>query len=360
MIIYLAVWGIITFLLYIADSKIFLVSSSVRKTLPIVAGTIYICFAVFRDTTSNPNLDIYYYNIYYNNADMPLTAYLASSTLEAGYTLLEWIIYQIFGDFKVLLLFAHILVYTSTLKLIKEVKLTSYTFVWIACLTLDLFTSFYLVRNSIAISIGIFVFFHLKKKKYIKAILLSLLAITIHNASLILLYLCVLVYLFNKRKMISKRKLFFFGCITVSSGFILAPFLTRYFASNEKYFVYANSGAIGIRFYLTAFIIWMLALTRINKVRTDKTLYKTALIWLTGVLILLPFQLVASIVYRMTLYFQPIIYYLMIKLLDSYKTGQLQFWISRALGLLTLGISLYTFITNTIGYIGNPYIWAGF
>ena len=358
MSIYFIAWIFFTVFIYIGTENGILINPRVKRLIVVFTGIVYIIFSVFRNTSWNPNIDIYHYRIYFEGANVPLLTYIRLSTFEIGYTLLEWIIYHMFRDFRVLLFVTHSLVYISKIKLLRNLRIRKYYFVLVALMALDLFTAFYLVRHTIAISISIFVYLKLMKREYVKAVVLSFLAISIHNAAVILLFICMACYLFNNRKRISKYKLSFYGILAVAGAYVIAPIICLYFASDDKYFVYVGNGAVGVRFYSTALITWILAIGNLKRKKDE--VYQMATISLTCLFVLFPLQLFIGIIYRMTLFFEPLIYYLLVKLPEFYNRRDVRYIGIRVLGYLTLGISLYQFFTGSVEYIGNPYKWAGF
>lgn len=132
--------------------------------------------------------------------------FMASTTVEYGFSLYSYIIYHLFPDVHALLFgysfLTTICVFIFAFKEKENIKFSNVIIIYYLTLYL---ISFNIIRQSISVAIVLLAIPYLKEKKYLKCIILAVLATSFHNSG-ILAFAIYFIYIYlNKKKTINAK-----------------------------------------------------------------------------------------------------------------------------------------------------------
>ena len=178
---------------------------------------------------------------------------------EIGYATIIWIFRKITADYRVVLLFIYSAIFVILVKYVKHIIWNRYSILSIFLLLALIINSFNTLRVILAVFIGMVVYISLYQEKYKRAVLLSIIAITIHVSALILLPVTFIFILINNRRYISFKRLVSYVLIgTLLSVIVLR--IANPFITNSKYYVYGNENGIAIQTYIMILIVFVVSL----------------------------------------------------------------------------------------------------
>lgn len=354
MLTYFIVWLIVTLLICFSvkeDINVLKHTSKLNYGMVFIAGTIFVTFASFRKI--HVHTDIYAYNVYFDTAqNKTLSTYLNASIFEPGYTTVMWLFKQITSDFRMPLLFIYSVIFLLHINLLRYIKWNKYKFLCISIICISMFTSLYLMRNYLSVGIGFVSLIMCYKKKYIRACLFAVLAISFHNAALILLPMVVFNYLFGKKDKIKKIFLFFFVILCVIGTILLSTVFERFISNSDKYFVYLqNDSGMAWGVYICLAIVLIFSLLNMSDLIKASDFNKTLITSVCANFIVIPLQAQFAIMYRMNLYFIPLHFILLMELQELYYKKDRKYYIIRIFAILYSLYKIYKFFTVEIQYI---------
>lgn len=347
-------------------------SISLAKVCQILSYLFYIIFSVFRSITPNTGgTDAWVYKSRFLNAsNYNLFGYIRSEGFEVGFSSITWFFRQLTSDYRLPLLFWHTLTFILVYKFIKRIciaKVTKANFLVISIQMIVLFEQYNTLRQSVAISLGLYMLILLSDRKTVKAFFALMLSIFIHNSAFILLPVFIIFVI--KEKIYfknSKETILFFLLFTISISFISLPLLRIIILNSSKYRVYLNttSGNLPIPTLIITSIIFVLSfifykkLVRLN--RLNSVLVYSLLVFFMAVI----FQSFIPIMYRSMLYFIPVSYAIIPSLLSVLsKRKPRNNWIHHfkfdtivVLMLLLIYRIMYFYIFS-IRHVGIPHVW---
>lgn len=162
-----------------------------------------------------------------SSADFSSCFLFFTQAYEPGFVVFEYIFSQIFNDSHWLLFWVAMIIYGFTLKsLLKYKNQCSVSFVWILFLTLTCTEAFNIIRQYMAMAIGMYGFTCAMEKKYKRFIVWIVLAMSFHYGALIYIFI-YLIYLFMKNKGVGVKPV----VIVLSTIFalLLLPEVTKLF-----------------------------------------------------------------------------------------------------------------------------------
>lgn len=325
------------------------------KLRQLIGGCIYVFFAMVRDVTFNPRLDAYaYYNIY-SLADMPLKKYLVFSNVEPGYSFLTWVFKNIFNSYVMLLLFIYLFIYCCYCYFLNNLPKQKGLLCVSAILGLDLFTAYYLQRNMLAVAMSLIMLIFLYNKKYLKAFLILVCSIMFHYSAIIFFPVFVFSYLRDNSKL-KKGSVNVLEMLSLIICFLGTKILSEIFLGNQKYSVYNNSGSLAIGTYLFSAITIVLFLKQKGKFQKELPFLNFLGMSFLGVIFVLPLQMMNSIMYRMLLFFLPLLIIMLNYCVKEYINTR-RYYLYNSIFLIYCIYRIYTFFNQELVYIGMPYKW---
>lgn len=348
MLFYIIQWLVISFLIASRRKKY-------RNLNLFIAGLIYVFFAVYRDVTVDRTLDAYvYYNIFLR-ADLDFSAFLAVSNVEIGYSFLVWVIKHIFDSNLVVLLIGHSVVYISYVYFWEKVSIQKYRLLVVLLICLDFFSAYYIYRNIISVALALVMMVKLSEKKYKSAIVFLAFAISVHYSALIMCCVVVFNIILDKRETLSKSKIVFYTLAAVVSTVASLGFLERFMLESDKYSTYDNTGNLPVGTLICVIIVVLFSLVKLKVMIEKYPITRTLFLSLCLVFIIIPLEMQFAIMYRMLLFFLPVLYIMLMYLQDIYK-GSMGYYFIRIFSAFYLGYQIYIFFTTVIQFIGVPYV----
>lgn len=343
----------------VKNDKVNLKYSAISIILLLIAGMIFVIFSSFR------RIDIGYggtdaitYKNYFLSVNTNLKEALLIQNYEWGYSFIVWFGRTLTENYSLFLVFIYSFMFFGVIKFLKFSKWNNYNFFVIALMITLLINSFNINRVVLAVVLGLFVYIFLHKDQYIRALLLTIIATTIHISSVILFPCILTVYLMRNQKNISWKKILFwianFSIVSVaflkfSSGLI----------SSSKYGIYNQESSIAWPTYLIILFVFTLSLFKYKEMVLTNPFNKTLILILPIALIIAPLQIQFPILYRMLLFFLPVLYTLipsLIVVLRFKKIDQFYNLIIQLVLVLYLATRLYVFFQTEIYSSGIPYI----
>ncbi|MCI9357583.1 MAG: hypothetical protein HFH59_08595 [Lachnospiraceae bacterium] len=348
---YIIEWIVLTLL--IAPSKR---HSNGEKLRRYIGGLIYVFFAAFRDVTTDRGLDAYAYYTIFERAKLSFKNFLLVSNVELGYSFVAWIIKNIFNSYTIFLIFVHLFVYCAYIFFIDNIPLGKNRILLSAVLCLDLFSVYYLQRNIIAVGIALIMYVQLfRNKKKLKTIILMLtLAITFHYSAVILIPICCIEFLTDQKNKLSKHKIIIIEAMAIIFTIIGSSFLNSFMSGSSKYYVYQNIGSFAVATNIVAIFVAILYLKNFRLLNDSFPVTRVMGIILLSIFLIIPLQIQYSIMYRMILFFLPIMSVMIMYIVEIYRGTRWQY----AFQLFMLTYYIYrivSFFVKEAVYIGVPY-----
>lgn len=339
------------------EKKLWKSEITITQISVIISAIIYVFFAVFRNVTINDTLDAYHYYVFFEKADMPLNEFISESIFELGYTCFTWLCRNIFKWYGIQLLIEYSFIYFAYTKLFCYLKDCKYKFFALCILGINLFSAYYILRMYISIALGIFMLLYLEKKKYGRAFLFLVVSILFHNSALILSVVYLFEFILNRKEKFSKLKLIGLTMGSLVMVLIGINILKVFFERSEKYWVYANSGSVALGTCLCTAIVIIFSLYKQEELENTFPISRTMLIAIFVLILVIPLQLEISIMYRMLLFFTPLLCIMLIMLMHVYQGSRI-YWILLAYSAFYFADQMISFFCNEIQYVGIPYCFG--
>lgn len=328
----------------------------------IISYIIFITFSVFRKIDVGlGGMDAIGYKTIFNNAGGNLVDSLNRQFYEPGYAVLIWISRTISEDYRVALFIIYSIMFILMASYIKYINFNKYSFLSIFLLLTLWLSSFNITRVILALFLGTLVYTLLFRRKIKSALLIATLATTIHTAAVILFPIIVLVALIENRVKFKPKKLVFL-IFLLTSFFLLAINIIDRIIIGTRYDVYLEraQGSMATGTYVIVAISFIISLFKFNNLNKFSSYNKTLIIILPVCLTLIPLQASISIVYRMVIFFLPILYILIPEIIRTFQLRSIKEVIENVpikLGLFSYLIyRIYDFFSIEINHIGVPYI----
>lgn len=239
--------------------------------------------------------------------------------LEPFFTFLYYFCGKISSNFSFFLFLFYSFNFYSWLIFIKRFKknfniITAFAF--FSFIFTQYLISFCLLRMEVAVTIALWVYIFLDKKKLYKAFFTIIFAVLVHNSAIFLLIPFFLYLIYLKKDI---RRMFFCFLAIFSIGLIgssILPFLLPLIA--RRYLAYMTSSGVAFNTYLTnSFFLFLIYLKR-------KVFFKDfhdvlLVVFLLSSLLILDFQLAISMFYRMIYFTQPALFIIIGKVFSIYK-----------------------------------------
>ncbi|MFC4025133.1 EpsG family protein [Oceanobacillus longus] len=327
----------------------------------IISYLIFTSFSVFRVIEFGlGGNDAHNYKLIFNNANGNVIESLSIQPYEPGYALIIWLSRAISEDYRVALFIIYSIMFIFLINFIKYISWSKYVPISIFLLLTMWLSSFNTLRVILAIFIGTYVYSLLFKKKYNYALLVAIIATTIHTAAIVLFPVIAIVKIIENRAKFRPSKLIFF-IIILSGIFLLSINIIEVFISGTSYELYIEykEGAVALGTYIVIIISFVLSLIKFNDLVEINPYNKILVVILPIGLSLYVLQANFSIVYRMVLFFLPILYVLIPDLIRTFRINRTKELIKLPIkiGLFSYLIyRIYSFWAIEIDSVGVPYI----
>lgn len=285
-----------------------------RNASIVGAYVMYVFASTFRTIEEYYDMgggDAIYYKLQFQGATSPLVFFIKSYREEIGYKFIVWCIRQITPDYRWFLFLIHSIVFFSTVYFILNIRFRQYKiieYIGVFLILGNLFQMYNLMRSCIVISFAGVFFVLLEKKRDFFAFIIMIVSLLLHTSAVIL-FLVYFVYKFKLDKRLSwAGKIVMLFLISLLE-FVFLMYFSKHIPA--KYSTYNNNQGIALGIYVTVvillFIIW--------KCCVDS--FKLESMFLMLALACLPANIYYSIAYRMTILFLPLLFKMMIEIIDE-------------------------------------------
>jgi hypothetical protein len=329
-----------------------------RYILVFIAYIIYIFFAVFKKIDMGLGAtDAYYYMTYYADIPGSLKFYMSViTTFEPGYSVVTWLFRQVTEEYRVMLLFWHTLTFCLTIKFLRNVNLEKYSYLSVFLILLILVSQFNTLRMSISITIALIALIYLYEEKWIKSFIVILIAISMQIAAVIMIPVWIVYFLVIKRKKYPVRQIVVYTIAGVATTIVLL-FPVMSIMANSVKSIYLGESSLAIGTYLAVSVIFILSVMKYKEMIALNGFNKVLIIMLPICFVCVPLQYKVAIMYRLTLYFIPVMMALIPSLCQCYSKQK-----NSVMGIAVIMVlysymlyRAYSFFTEEIPSVG-PYI----
>ena len=363
---YVAVLTVMTFLVAPYLKKDYSIENKQRKfvisteaVLVFLAYLIYIVFAVSKSFMPGKGAnDAYAYYLNFTRAGCSLKYFMTEvTTFEPGYSLIVWIVRQVTSEYRFMLWIWHTLSFILIVGFYKKVYLkTNYLFSVFVGL-MSLMSQFNTLRMSISVSIALYSLISMYEKRWIKALIIILCAVSMHITALIMLPVLMVVFVTYNRNNYKKSLV----VILIALGIILAVGmlgLINRIALGTAKSVYVGQSSIAWGTDLAIIVFSILCFAKFRQLKQLAGINEIFMVALPVGIICIPFQWNMSMMYRMLLYFLPVIFALIPSVVKCYNgVGESKIK-SIAVVVISYGYlfsQIFSFITEGVVYL-NKYI----
>lgn len=332
--------------------------STISLFLLSISCIVFVMFSSFRRIEYGyGGRDAITYKNYFLSVNTNFVEALKIQNYEWGYSILVWIGRMITNNYSFFLLFIYSFMFIGVALFLKLGTWNKYYIFTIALMISLLLNSFNINRVILAVTIGLIVYKSLCEKKILRSFLLTILAISIHVSSVILLPCILLVILLKKQVKfnwkINLLLVFLFSMITIGTFKIFFGLI-----ASSKYGIYDQSSSIAWPTYIVIFIVFLLSVAKYKSMIELNSNNEVFIKILPMGLMVAPLQMEFPILYRMLLFFLPIVYILVPSLIKVYQMKRINQFIYPCIQFLLcfyLIIRLYVFFTIEIYSSGIPY-----
>lgn len=353
---YVAVLSVMTFLVapylkkgYSVENKLRKLIVSHQTVLVFLAYVAYIVFAVSKSVMPGKGAyDAYGYYLNFTRADCTLKYFMTEvTTFEPGYSFAVWIVRQVTSDYRFMLWIWHTLTFILTVGFYKKVYLkNNYMLVIFVGLTL-LISQFNTLRMSISIAIALYSLFAMYKNNWIKAVIIILCAASIHISALIMVPVFIVVFIVSNINNYKKSLVFTLIGLGIILTIAMFGIINRFALGTAKsVYVGQSSIAWGMDLAIIAFVV--LGFAKMKQLKQLSRFNEILILALPVGLICIPLQLNISVMYRMLLFFGPIILALIPSIIRCYKESSTKM-VYYMVSLLSYGYlisKIYSFVTE--------------
>ena len=345
---------------YITDvNKHLNIVLSKESILVFLAYVIYIIFAVLKSVEPGKGSnDAYAYYLNFMNANCSIKTFFSDiTTFEPGYSFIIWVIRHLTSEYKWALWFWHTLTFVLIVNFYKRAYLKNNNFFVVFLALVLLISQFNTLRMSISVSIAMHSLIAMSKKNWIKAVLIILCAISIHVSAVIMIPVFLVVFITSNRKRYKRSlviTLIILGTILTIASFGIINNLTL--GTDKAVYVGESSVAWGTDAAIIVFGI--LCFKKFNQLKQLSEINETIIIALPVAFICIPLQMNMSIMYRMLLFFIPMIYSLIPSIIKCYSDSKINLK-STVVILISYGYmfsKVYSFLTEEIEYLNDYFI----
>lgn len=335
--------------------------STIGIILLVFSYIIFVSFSIFRKIDVGfGGTDAYEYKLKFLNANGNFLNSIAKQAYEPGYAFIIWFSRIISDDYRVALFLIYSIMFFLIVKFIKDISWSKYIPISIFLILTLWLNSFNTTRAILALFIGTFVYSLLIRKKYKMAMVTGLIATSIHTASLVLFLIIAVVIIIEKKRLFSRFKLF----ITISGISFIFLFSIKAFEVFIKmmgYGVYLDwrDGEMAFGTVIIAILSFIIGLTNFSRLYNINEYNKIWLVMLPVCIPIFILQLNFAILYRMLLFFLPIMYILIPDIIRSISIKSSRDFMKLPIKILLfvyLTYRIYSFLFVELKHVGVPYI----
>ena len=249
MFIYIICFGLSIWCTYLAQKNFNEEHKKQGMFFSVIAILIPSILAGIRATTVGSDTAGYVERSFYQVlSSTSLSSFLEISELEVGYNVFTYIIAKIFGDVHWILFINQLIVCSIIYKMAYDRR----NQISMPMMMLVYFTVFYsmtlnIARQALAIAIIFYSVKYMENKKYIKTILLFLLAFQFHTSAIFALFLYIIIYINQKKINYKTRRIIIFIIVILLLLIIISYEPILYYMTYDlqiiphKFYNYLNS-----------------------------------------------------------------------------------------------------------------------
>ena len=294
------------------------------RLILLLAGLLYTAFAAAR-LISHDGLggnDSLIYQMFFEEADCSLAEFFTvrrDVVSEPIYRVLVWLVRQVTAEYRVFLAVVHGFLFLSVANFCRFCRSSRESVFTAVCTFLicgELFYVFCIVRHSLALACGLWVFALLNEKKYGLALIPLAISVGMHLAAIILIPVYVFALLMDKLQVrtFQKTALWLAGILTLEC--IALP-VFNWLIRNTRYAHYLGGGlSLGTFAALLVLTVSFFLFYRkpLESFGSRFELWAVLCAW-----ICMPLQLTYSIFYRSLLMFSPMFYRVIPVIYERYR-----------------------------------------
>lgn len=328
--------------------------------LPLLLGWgLYIGFSVFRQI--DPGIgsgDAVAYQRNFEVAYAPFSVYMGTmTTFEPGYSLVVWCVRRLTDNYDWMLFLWHSVVFWGAVRFLRKSYIRWWDVLPVA-LTLTLLLS---VMNTQRMAVSIVIALNalpaMGEEKWIRALLLIAAAMSVQVSAVIMLPVWLVVFLCTHQRDYKRSFLVGFVLCGGVMAFVLLWLAEAAIGGTAKGVYLSDEHAVAWGVYLAAAVFSGLALWKYAPLTDLHPLNRTLIFALPVCLVVLPLQYRMPVMYRLNLYFLPILFALLPSLLKV--CGESRRPLERAaVALCAYGymlLRLSAFFTEELPSVG-PYV----
>lgn len=315
------------------------------------SGLIFIFLGTYKDFLNNSSLDMYAYYMNFKDANTGFINFITNSKFEVGYTVIIWLFKNTINNFYITLFFFYSLIFITNIYFLRYLKWNRYSLPLLSLYVLQMFSSFYILRSYLSICISLISIIFIYEKKYVRSFFLILLSISFHSSAVVLLPILILNILFEKYLEFDKKKLIGISFLLFIGTFFALQLVKIFMSTNSKYSYYLQQGSVPVGLVAFWLIIVIYCLIDFKSIIEDMHINKTLIITTFVHCIVIPLQLLYSIMYRMNLFFIPIEIGLTVQILSVNKMEKKKKYVLILFISMYLIYRVYTFFHSEIIYI---------
>jgi len=231
----------------------------------------------------------------------------------------------------------------------------------IAAVFLLLISQFNTMRMTLSIGIALQMILIIQKQKWKTAAFLAVLAISCHITAIILIPIIIVNYMVVKIEnyvVVNRFKINFTKLkLIIIAGMVLAvaliPIMNILLSGSSKEEYVGSSGSLAYGNYTIVFVITVLAVYRYKSFCRLSDVNKTFIVTLPICLCCIPLQYSVQMIYRMILFFNPLILGSIPSILKTYskKNNVIDLGVTLFMYFYVL-VRIYSFFTEELKYVG--------
>jgi len=311
---------------------------------------VFIIFTVFREIDGGGigGMDAIKYKLSFENATQSLIQSLFTQGFEPIYGLFVWIIRKISSDFRLFLFIYYTIVFFLQIKILSNVKITWLSIIsYFAICYILIILSFCLMRNILALFLAWLAYIYLDEKKYKKSFLWITIAVLVHYSAIIC-YPVWIICLLSDKKYFSLKKVFVYWFVLFIFLFLLRSIIPYIILLiNDKYVVYLNKYNMAINTFIGRSYIILLTMWKLNELIKRNPINRIMFVVLLVNLLIIPLQSIMPMMYRMLIFAEPAIFFIIPELIYIYSLKKNNYHINI---LIRLSLIFYL-IWNIISFI---------
>lgn len=319
---------------------------------------VYIAFSLAKKIGASGASDAYYYKYYFENYGQDLGLFMKESTFEPLYSLISHLFRLFTDNYSYMLWFWYTLTFVLLIGFIKQLYMEKYSFLVILTMLTMLITQYNTLRMSISITIALTSLFFMKNDKWIKALIVILLAMGIQVSAFIMIPVWIVNYVLTKVTGFNKEKLIFFVLIGEILTIASTSLVSRIVLHSSKA-AYLGESSLAIGMYSITFVVFILCLVKYDEIVAVNPINYYLINMMPICFICIPLQYNISIFYRMVLYFMPIILGIIPSICVSYVSKETKMNVN---GLAVIIIThfyilsrIVSFCLEEVPYVGRYY-----